>query len=90
MKNDIRDIERMLKALANKRRLLILKCLYNVKRAIVGDIAKEIKLSFKATSKHLIILAAANLIEKEQISLMMEYRLSDSLPAFAKSIIGNL
>lgn len=71
-----KELEKVLKALANKRRVAILKYLKRVGRASVGDISQAIKLSFKATSKHLMILSNADIVEKEQISLSMLYFLS--------------
>ncbi|MEK7093489.1 MAG: metalloregulator ArsR/SmtB family transcription factor [Patescibacteria group bacterium] len=71
----MKDLERILKALANKRRLAILKYLKGG-RASVSDIAKTIKLSFKATSKHLTILTGAGVLEKEQEGLVMWHSLS--------------
>ena len=68
-----RELEKVLKALANKRRVAILKYLKHIGRASVGEIANNIKLSFKATSKHLMILANVDIVEKEQESLMMFY-----------------
>ena len=68
-----KELEKNLKALANKRRILILKFIKKSGRASVGEIAEAIKLSFKATSKHLMILANADILEKEQISLTMLY-----------------
>ncbi len=73
----MKDLERILKALANKRRLAILKHLKGGK-ASVSDIAKTIKLSFKATSKHLTILTGAGILEKEQDGLIMWHSLSGS------------
>lgn len=87
MKTDIREVEKVLKALANRRRILIVKHLHHTKRAVVGAIAEEIKLSFKATSKHLLILSAANVVEKEQIGLTMEYRLAEPLSPILKAIL---
>lgn len=66
---------RRLKALANRRRLSILKYLKRGKEASVGDIADAIHLSLKATSKHLGILAAADAVSRDQRSLNMFYRL---------------
>lgn len=66
---NIKEIERILKVLANRRRLAIIKYLRKNKEARVGDIADEIKLSFKATSKHLGLLFNADIVEKEQRSL---------------------
>lgn len=72
----MKKLERTLKALANQRRLAIIRYLKKEKEASVGDIAENIKLSLKATSKHLGILAGADIVEKEQRSLQMWYRLS--------------
>jgi len=83
----VKETEKILKALANRRRLTILKFLNRVTKASVGDIAKEIKLSFKATSKHLGILRGADILEKEQVNLMMLYRLNKPLPSFVQSVL---
>ena len=72
----MKEFERSLKALANRRRLAILKYLKVNKEAPVAEIAGAIRLSFKATSKHLGVLAAADIVEREQRSLQMFYRLA--------------
>lgn len=79
-----------MKALANRRRLAILRFLKTKKEASVGDIAEEIKLSFKATSKHLGVLSAASIVDREQRSLQMFYCFSLDLPLPARSIISLL
>jgi len=80
-----KELEKVLKALANKRRVAILKYLKRVGTASVGEIADTIKLSFKATSKHLVILSNTDIVEKEQISLTMIYFLPKiSHPMVAK------
>ncbi len=68
-----RELERQLKALANRRRLLILKYLKEHREAAVRDIANAINLSFKATSKHLTILTVIDILEKEQRSSQVFY-----------------
>ena len=85
-----KELERSLKALANKRRLAILRFIRKEKEMSVGDIADEIKLSFNATSKHLGILASANILEKEQRSLQVFYKISDDLPEIVRRIISLL
>ena len=67
----MKDLEKVLKALANRRRLAILKYLKSNKQETVGGIAGEIGLSFKATSKHLGILSSCDILEKEQKSLQV-------------------
>ena len=86
----MRELERILKALANKRRLAILKYLKTKREAPVADIAEEIGLSFKATSKHLVILSAVDILEKEQRSLQIFYRLSQTPKSAARHIVSLL
>lgn len=84
---DEKDLEKILKALANKRRLLMLKIFKKRKKISVGDMAKEIKLSFKSTSKHFAILYSASIVEKEQVSLNMYYSIVKKPPRIAAEII---
>jgi DNA-binding transcriptional ArsR family regulator len=74
-----RNLEKILKVLANKRRLLILGLLKNGKSRTVGEIAKEIKLSFRATSKHLVLLYSVEILDKNQVGLQMFYKISDDI-----------
>ncbi len=85
-------LERTLKALANRRRLAIIGYLKKEREASVGDIAGAIKLSFKATSKHLGLLAAVDILNKDQRSSQMYYRLAHPVaqPAAARAIISIL
>lgn len=82
-----KELEKIFKALANKRRLSILKYLKLKGKKSVGDIAEEIKLSFKATSKHLMILAHADIVDKEQVSLTVLYSLSPTRSIVTKKMI---
>ena len=86
----MKELERTLKALANKRRLAIIKYLIEHQPASVGDIATHIHLSFKATSKHLGVLSAADIVEKNQQSLLVFYRFVRNQKPAAKSIISLL
>ena len=83
----MKELEKILKALANKRRLAILKYLKKAGRAPVADIAEAIDLSFKSTSKHLSILLSADILEKQQSALRMFYYLSAPQKSPAKHII---
>lgn len=84
----MREFEKPLKALANRRRLAIVRYLKARHKATVGQIAHEIKLSFPATSKHLAVLLAADIVEREQVSLNMFYQLAPSPPKPARAIIS--
>lgn len=85
-----KELEKQLKALANRRRLAILKYLKRVRQAPVFMIAQEIDLSFKATSKHLGILAALDIVDREQRNLQMWYRLNPTHPAAIRRILDLL
>jgi DNA-binding transcriptional ArsR family regulator len=73
------SVERVLKALANRRRIAIVRYLKTHKKATVGDIAEDIKLSVKSTSKHLALLAAVDILDREQQSTF--YVLQHPAPA---------
>ena len=73
--NRIVESERVLKALANRRRLSIVKFLHTKGPASVGDVAGHIRLSFAATSRHLRALAGADLVESEQVNTTVNYSL---------------
>lgn len=86
----MKDLEKQLKALANRRRLAILKYLKNRKQAPVSEIAGVIKLSFKATSKHLNLLLTSGVVERDQVSLQMFYRLSADLNSATSHVLSLL
>ena len=86
----IKDLEKILKVLANKRRLSIISHLKRRKEAKVGDIARELKISFKATSKHLGMLFNADVVERDQRNLEMWYKLSSNQNKVARYISNSL
>lgn len=85
-----KEVEIVLKALANRRRLSIIRILKKKHEASVGEIAENIKLSLKATSKHLNLLFSAGLLEKEQRSLQMFYSISSNCHKMARVILNLL
>lgn len=80
----MKELEKILKGLASKRRLAIIRLLIKTKEMTVADIAEKIKLSFKSTSKHLGILHQLDILDRRQVNLNMYYRLSDSLPEIVR------
>lgn len=86
----LKKLERPLKALANKRRLAMMRYIKKRGEASVGEIADAVRLSFKATSKHLSLLVAADILEREQRSLQVFYRLSPDLPSSVRSLVAIL
>ena len=86
----MKELEKSLKACANRRRLEILKFLKKKGRASVGEISDAIRLSFKSTSRHLVILYAVDIVEKEQKSHQVYYWLSTNQVGVIRNIIGHL
>ena len=80
-------LERSLKAFANRRRVAIIQYLKRNTEASVGEIAGAIRLSVKATSKHLGVLSAAEIVTRDQRSLQMIYRIARDPNVISKSII---
>ena len=81
------ELEKIFKALANRRRILIIKLLKKNKEMTVGDIARAIKLSFKSTSKHLSVLYLVGIVHKEQRNLQVFYCISSNLSKFTSHSI---
>lgn len=85
----IYQLEKMLKALANRNRLSIVSSLKQKKLQTVGEIAQEIELSFKGTSQHLQVLEAANIVNHRKEGNFVVYKLSRDRGVL-KSIIESL
>lgn len=85
-----RELESSLKALANRRRLAIVRFIKRKKEASVGDIADEIKLSFKSTSRHLSVLFSAGLLDREQRSLQVFYKLAPDIAEPVRRVVSTL
>lgn len=77
-------ITRALKALANKRRLEILESLERKGPLSVGDVAEEVGVSFRTTSKHLHQLAASDFVERKQHGRSALYALNRAHPLLRK------
>ena len=86
----IKELEKILKVLANKRRLAIVALLKKGDKKTVGEVADEIKLSFAATSRNLRILAAVDLVDCEQVAAEVHYFLSRELSTVVRDIIKYL
>ena len=70
---------KILKALANNKRMEILNILSQEKGLNVAEIAETIKLHFKSASKHLQKLVEAGLIERLQNGFRAEHNLKDNV-----------
>jgi len=69
-----KEMERLYKALANRRRVAIVRYLKSGNRT-VGGIAAFLKLSVKSTSRHLQVLSSAGFVTSEQKGPYVHYSL---------------
>ena len=83
-------IEKILKPLSSKRRLDILKVLKEEGLLPVWEIAEKIKLSIKATSKHLLELYHVNLVDFEKHGQESHYYITTQKSRLIKYIISLL
>ncbi len=72
----MKDLEKTLRALGNKRRLALVHFLKKNREAIVTELAEAINLSFRSTSRHLAVLFAAGIVDKRQQSTEVYYFLA--------------
>jgi len=79
-----------LKIVADINRLTILRFLKLRKTASVGEIADNLKISFKATSKHLLFLVKRGVLKRQSDGPFVLYRLSSDLPKSVQTIISLL
>ena len=79
--------ELVFKALANVNRLKIIKMLSSGKELNVGEIAGKLKISYKSTSQHLIILKNLGVSEDEGRDSRVYYCLNNKMQSeFQKAI----
>ncbi len=84
----IKELERNFRLLSGRKRLEILKYLSDNKTHSVGDIASYIQLSLKSTSKHVLLLAQGDLLERKRVGFEVLYRSSEDFPAYFKPILN--
>ena len=75
------------KVFANINRLKIVKLLAGTDKMTVSDIADELDISLKSTSKHLIILDNIDVLEGSGKSGHVYYWLNQAMPGDLKKII---
>lgn len=85
-----KELERILKALANRRRLMIISFLRKEKEGNVSSIAEAIHLSVKSTSRHLAVLSGVDLLDREQRSSEVFYKVSVYIPDVFQQLIKSL
>ena len=83
----MKNLEKLLRGLGNRRRLAILQLLIKYQRLSVGELASSIGLSFKSTSRHLRIMRQLEFVDFEQRGTTVYYFLSPAIPVPAHAIL---
>jgi len=76
------------KALANTNRLKIIELLSNGNKMNVGDISASLKISFTATSNHLIMLQKLDVLDVEGRAGHVFYSLNPDMPRYFRNAIS--
>lgn len=88
--SQLRHLEGVLKALANRRRLLILVAVRRHGEVHVSGLAEHLRLPVKTVSRNLRLLDRASLMQSEQRRGFVFYRLSPYAPAFTRIVLEDL
>jgi len=78
------------RALANINRLKIINILSSSKKMNVGDISRNLHISFKATSNHLAILKNIDVLEAEGVNGHVFYSINSKMPNDFRKILSHL
>jgi DNA-binding transcriptional ArsR family regulator len=81
---------KILRVLANEKRLRIVKVLSRDKELPVFQIAERIGLSYKSTSRHLNRMAHLDILDPEGKGRSIEYRISSTLKPKIKRILKEI
>ncbi len=73
----MKELTKVFKVLANERRLKILKTLLEENELSVTEISERISLSYKSTSKHLVLLERAGFLKDRMVSLNSYYSINN-------------
>ena len=90
MSAKINGLEKILKSLANRRRLTLLAHLKYEGETNVGNLAQKVHLSLQATSRHLLTLERAGILEKDQRGLEVFYQLAGAAEPFIGHLLAEL
>ena len=75
------------KALANINRLKIIKLLFEGQPMTVADVSREIRASFKGTSKHLILLHNLDVLSNQGKDGHVYYSCNHDMPSDIEKIV---
>lgn len=81
-----KQLENTFRLLGGRKRLEILRLLSDRRPRAVGDIADHVKLSLKATSKHVLLLAQGDVLERQRDKQVVRYYINHDIPEPTRSV----
>lgn len=78
------------RTLSNINRLKIIEMLSDGRKMNVGDIAKDLKISFKAVSNHLAMLKNLDILEAQGAAGHVFYSLNSQMPNDFRKILNHI
>jgi len=72
-----KEVVHLFKALSNPKRLAIIELLLRKKELPLEKISQKIRLSYKSTSKHLLLLESRGIVIRKQKSLRAFYGINE-------------
>ena len=85
-----KDLVSIFRTLAGRRRLEIIHLLKDGRERSVSNIAADIKLSIRSTSKHLLQLLNHDFVEARRVRNIVLYKLADKPPQFLQGVIKEI
>jgi len=83
----MKKLQSIFRAMANRRRMEIVRMLLARKEMSVGAIARVLKLSLPAISRHLYALTQADFLESRQEGLTIFYRIANNPDTRVRTIL---
>ena len=87
MITEVNDLVRLFKAVANKRRVEILRLLLTEGEKNVSEVAQRLEISFVSASRHLLQLERVGLLKNYQKSLWVYYSVNDGPSSEVKALL---
>ncbi|MCK4256949.1 winged helix-turn-helix transcriptional regulator [candidate division WOR-3 bacterium] len=84
---DVNELMRLFKAVANKRRLEILRLLSSKGEKNVSEVAECMDISIMSASRHLLQLERVGLLKNRQQSIWIYYSINDKPSPIAKNVL---
>jgi DNA-binding transcriptional ArsR family regulator len=90
MDKKVLELEKVLKAVANRRRIAIVRYVRSHPQATLGDVSDSIKLPYKSASKHVSVLLNAEILHREQQNSNASFSIHPHSSEYVRKLISIL